>query len=520
MLNFLNWQYYVMLNVAIMLAYMVIRTIQKTRVIQSPTQQLLLARFLLTSILVLFLLMPLLLPLLQLSKINMFALGPMSKTWMVMENSHVMLPNISPSSLSTQNFSILFYLKIIFFSCLALTVLHSFKSIRSLWQLTTQSFCLHHYKNIRILMSEHIPSACCWSLLNQHFILLPLLSNDKNLTQLALQHESQHIRQGDTWCQQFLTLLKIIFYLNPFIYYWINYIRQLQEFACDEALIKNSTTKEMDYAECLLQAATVGMEPTYALSLHNNSYQLLQERITMIFHYKKLPRRTLATALAYGLTFSCAFTSAYALNAHAAQITESTLQRWVNSHNQQSAITINITPELLTEMNNIQASSQASQYMQASLKRMENYKAEFSAALNKNHLPMDLLALPLAESGYQNLNGKDNSANAAGVWQFVPQTAKNYGLKIATSQDERLNPSLETTAAISYLKDLHNQFHDWNLALIAYEIGEKQLAELIHKIGSQDPWVIARSPLAPPEVKQFLLQFDASVLFIKHPQFA
>lgn len=55
---------------------------------------------------------------------------------------------------------------------------------------------------------------------------------------------------------------------------------------------------------------------------------------------------------------------------------------------------------------------------------------------------------------------------------FVKPTAKNYGLKINKKTDQRLNIELSTNAALKYLKHLHNEFKDWHLAIIAYNMGE------------------------------------------------
>jgi len=131
-------------------------------------------------------------------------------------------------------------------------------------------------------------------------------------------------------------------------------------------------------------------------------------------------------------------------------------------------------------------------------------------------MPNQLLVLPLVESGY-NVEAK-SAMLATGIWQFIPSTAKNFDLTVTSQRDDRLDTQLSTQAALSYLKALYSQFHDWKLAVIAYEIGEKNTEKLINTIGSRNAWVIARSPSAPKDLKKFLSMFEASVIIMNNPE--
>jgi membrane-bound lytic murein transglycosylase D len=112
-----------------------------------------------------------------------------------------------------------------------------------------------------------------------------------------------------------------------------------------------------------------------------------------------------------------------------------------------------------------------------SLKRSGRFRPEILQALKDAGLPEELSWLPLIESGF---NVKALSrARALGLWQFIPSTGYKFGLKRDQFIDERMDPQKATTAAISYLKELHNIFGDWTTVLAAYNCGEGRVLRTI-----------------------------------------
>lgn len=93
-------------------------------------------------------------------------------------------------------------------------------------------------------------------------------------------------------------------------------------------------------------------------------------------------------------------------------------------------------------------------------------------------IPLDFKYLPLVESG---LKEGVSLRGAAGVWQFMPGTARTYGLKVNSHTDERLNLRKATIAACRYIRDLHREFNSWTLAAAAYNNGSIKLAKAIRK---------------------------------------
>ncbi len=93
----------------------------------------------------------------------------------------------------------------------------------------------------------------------------------------------------------------------------------------------------------------------------------------------------------------------------------------------------------------------------------------------KSHIPEDLVSVAMAES-YFTMNARSDK-RAIGLWQFMPETARRFGLRINTYVDERKDPVKSTEAAIKYLKYLHDFFGKWYLAVMAYNAGEARIVE-------------------------------------------
>lgn len=135
------------------------------------------------------------------------------------------------------------------------------------------------------------------------------------------------------------------------------------------------------------------------------------------------------------------------------------------------------------------------------------YMPIFEQALETYNLPLELKYLPVIESG---LNPKAVSrVGATGLWQFMLDTAKNYGLEINSLLDERCDPIKSSYAAANYLSDLYRIFGDWNLVIAAYNCGPEKLTQAIHRAGGcRDYWKIY--PYLPRETRGYVPAFIAA----------
>ncbi len=98
-------------------------------------------------------------------------------------------------------------------------------------------------------------------------------------------------------------------------------------------------------------------------------------------------------------------------------------------------------------------------------------------------IPEDFKYMPLVESG---LAEGTSPRGASGYWQFMPGTARSYGLRVNSAVDERSNMRKSTIAACKYLKELHGIFNSWTLAAAAYNIGEINLLRQMAKQGQKN----------------------------------
>lgn len=237
----------------------------------------------------------------------------------------------------------------------------------------------------------------------------------------------------------------------------------------------------------------------------------------MLFQ-NKMQKNMLLLALTY-LISSLSITTTYAANHNTSlpPVSADYVMDKVNQSDLDGSFQISVTPEVVKEINRIRHDETERQLMLSALQRMQQYKPRLQSAFKTNEIPDDMLALPLIESGYQPLKESKNALHAAGIWQVIPSTGKEYGLVINKKRDDRLNTDLATKAAIAYLKSIHNNYRDWNLAVISYAVGNDKTNQLLKNTNSHDVWELARSPLANKELNRYITRFTTAVILMHNP---
>lgn len=152
------------------------------------------------------------------------------------------------------------------------------------------------------------------------------------------------------------------------------------------------------------------------------------------------------------------------------------------------------------------------------LRRSGAYRRIVSDALDKRKLPQDLMAVMFVESGCW--PKAVSSAGAAGLWQFMPQTARAYGLTVRPDYDERRSIWKSTDAALNHLADLYNQFQSWHLALAAYNLGYQGLQDRMLRTNTEDFFsLVQQSDSLPAETAAYVPKILAVALILRNLEY-
>ena len=151
--------------------------------------------------------------------------------------------------------------------------------------------------------------------------------------------------------------------------------------------------------------------------------------------------------------------------------------------------------------------------IQSYLTRSSKYKKMIDKVLAESGLPKGLAYLPVIESGYSTT--LTSRSGARGVWQFMSETAREYGLRVDWWVDERCDPEKSTRAAAQYLQDLYRQFNDWPLVLAAYNAGPGRIRRTINSTGANSFWQMVDA--VPKETRGYVPTFYATLVIATDP---
>lgn len=155
-------------------------------------------------------------------------------------------------------------------------------------------------------------------------------------------------------------------------------------------------------------------------------------------------------------------------------------------------------------------------YLDRALERAEPYLHHITEEIARRGMPMELALLPIVESAFQPF--AYSGSRASGLWQFIPGTAQQYGLKLNWWYDGRRDLYASTDAALTYLQALADMFDgDWLLALAAYNSGEGKVGREIarnRRLGKPtDYWSLS----LPRETRGYVPKLLAIVDIVANP---
>ncbi|MCE9667474.1 LysM peptidoglycan-binding domain-containing protein [Myxococcus stipitatus] len=149
------------------------------------------------------------------------------------------------------------------------------------------------------------------------------------------------------------------------------------------------------------------------------------------------------------------------------------------------------------------------------MSRSARYLPVMQPILEKHGLPRDTVYLAMIESGFS--AHAYSWAHAAGPWQFISSTGKQYGLKQDFWVDERRDPIKATRAAATYLKDLHSELGHWYLAWAGYNTGSYRVRRMVERYGTNNFWLLSEEKGLAKETKHYVPKLIAAALVAKNP---
>jgi len=376
---------------------------------------------------------------------------------------------------------------------------------------------------LRILSSDDIGIPfSCW-MPGACYIVVPssLILHPRDL-RIVLRHEAQHHRQGDTRVVYAMELTRGIFFLNPLMPMLLKQLRSLQEFACDEALIRERRVRVQEYCECLIRVARSAVRARRPISClymaDPESDSLLARRIdaALAGHRERLGRWKVAVVNGVAILALLATGAGLSGSVHDRRVSFAQAQELAAVARAGSAFPIVINEQVLTELNRYLGTPDGRAFLREGLRRMGDHEELIAARLAEHGLPSELLAVPLIESGYRNLAQSPNPRHGAGIWMFIKPTARRFGLSVEAGQDERLNIASETEAAARMFSSLHAEFGDWSFALLAYNIGSAQVHRAVRKTGATDAFFAAGHGFENDP--GYLARVTAAVIVLKNSQ--
>ncbi|MEX2582802.1 MAG: LysM peptidoglycan-binding domain-containing protein [Gemmatimonadota bacterium] len=144
------------------------------------------------------------------------------------------------------------------------------------------------------------------------------------------------------------------------------------------------------------------------------------------------------------------------------------------------------------------------------IERGDFYADFVTSVLREQGVPTDLYHLAMIESGYVPV--ARSPVGAVGMWQFMPATSRDVGLRVDSSVDERMDPVRSTRAAARHLRSLHRIHGNWTLAAAAYNAGSGRINRGLARFGARDFWELAQKGDLAEETRRYVPRLFAMTI--------
>jgi membrane-bound lytic murein transglycosylase D len=155
-------------------------------------------------------------------------------------------------------------------------------------------------------------------------------------------------------------------------------------------------------------------------------------------------------------------------------------------------------------------------WLNSIIRRGSPYIPFIREELERRGLPPELLYLPVIESGY---NPRAISrSGAAGLWQFMKNSMRPFGMTVTELVDERMDFWKSTQGALSKLEENYRHFGDWALALAAYNAGLGGVNRVVQRTGLRDYWALCERKELRTETIHYVPKFLAAAHILSNPR--
>lgn len=287
--------------------------------------------------------------------------------------------------------------------------------------------------------------------------------------EMIIRHERTHLRQGHFWDNLFFELTAVFWWFHPLISVLRTNLRTVHEFQADAVA---ASPDPLQYSQLVLKLARGRIHQPPATAFASSK---AGQRIEMLHRKPESKMTKLKYLLIVPLLALLAFS--FVLIPAEEYRTESMVALAEGSdHRSDSPIGFageaiptdlpHVTARLQKQVKKLRSNHNLQEKLK---KRQSTWQATVNDILEKEGIPTDFFYLAMAES-HLVLN-IESPGGACGMWQFLPGTARKYGLTVNDKVDERNDALLATHAACRYLKSAYDELGSWTAAAVAYNRG-------------------------------------------------